>query len=85
MPTLFYTEHSQRELAAIPQSVRIRILAAIRSLQLGSKRQTKKLKGRRGDAPLYRRRVGSYRIIYTVEKPNQIIILHIRHRKDAYT
>ena len=34
---------------------------------------------------LYRYRHGDYRVIYTLDRADRkIIILHIRHRKDAY-
>ena len=34
---------------------------------------------------LYRYRVGSYRIIYAIDHPERrVLILHVRHRKDAY-
>ncbi len=34
---------------------------------------------------LYRLRVGSYRIIYLLDKKDKVILIyHVRHRKDAY-
>jgi mRNA interferase RelE/StbE len=46
--------------------------------------QVKKLKGI-GATPIYSYRVGSYRIILTIEKGNMVIfVIEIHHRKNAY-
>ncbi len=45
-------------------------------------RETIKLEGSEG---LYRLRVGDYRIIYGIDSPQeQIVIHHVRHRREVY-
>ena len=47
-------------------------------------RRVKKLKGL-GDTPIYSFRVGSYRIILTIEMDVMVIfVMEIHHRKNAY-
>jgi mRNA interferase RelE/StbE len=47
-------------------------------------RHVKKLKGL-GDTPIHSYRVGSYRIIMTIEKDIMVIfVIEIHHRKNAY-
>ncbi|MEE8421426.1 MAG: type II toxin-antitoxin system RelE/ParE family toxin [Dehalococcoidia bacterium] len=72
---------ADRELRALPARVVRRIRPAIDSLaETPRPRGTVKL----GDDS-YRIRVGTYRIIYDVDdRAKEVIILHVRHRKDAY-
>ena len=44
--------------------------------------QSKKLKGAEDS---YRLRVGSYRVLYEINKKEKcVVVYHIRHRRDAY-
>lgn len=93
MAHTFYTGHAQKELAALDPKIQQQVLRATMSLpsrHIGQRSaKVKKIKGRKkGEPDLYRVRSGDYRIIYMVNEAGegeaQIIILHIRHRKDAY-
>ncbi len=74
---------ANRTLAKLPRSVQDRIDKAIDELSQdprppGAKRLI-------GDEPVYRIRVGDYRILYTVDDVAKIItVVRIGHRRDVY-
>ncbi|MCP4431371.1 MAG: type II toxin-antitoxin system RelE/ParE family toxin [Gammaproteobacteria bacterium] len=73
----------RKQLDKLPRGIRIRLLQRIALLKenprpLGAV----KLKGYEYE---YRIRVGSYRVRYEVREPeNVVLLLHCKHRKDAY-
>jgi len=73
----------EKDLRSIPKSTLLRILKQIDKLaEEPFPHQTIKLEG---GEELYRIRVGDYRIIYGVNRSaRQIIIHHVRHRREAY-
>lgn len=73
----------EKDLRSIPKSTLLRILKRIDKLaEEPFPHQTVKLEG---GEELYRIRVGDYRIIYGVNRSaKQIIIHHVRHRREAY-
>ena len=77
------TKAALRDLKALQKRDLIRIDAHILSLaETPLPRGVKKLAG---EEDLFRIRVGDYRIIYTIqEKESVILIIRIRHRRDAY-
>ena len=63
-----------------PQNQRIRILAAIKDLPYSGD-----IKAMKGFSELFRLRVGSYRILYTIEKEVLVIrVIDIGNRGDIY-
>lgn len=77
---IFLSSKADRQLSKLPVKMHAVITSRIENLAnppFGS--QSKKLKDRKG----WRLRVGDYRILYTVEK-NNLVILSVSHRKDAY-
>jgi mRNA interferase RelE/StbE len=74
---------SERDLRKIDKQYIPRILDAIESLANDPfPSQSKKLKDSESG---FRLRIGDYRIIYQVDsEKKEIIIYHLRHRKDAY-
>ena len=74
---------SERDLRKIDKQYIPRILDAIESLANNPfPSQSKKLKDSESG---FRLRIGDYRIIYQVDsEKKEIIIYHLRHRKDAY-
>lgn len=74
---------SERDLRKIDKQHIPRILDAIESLANNPfPSQSKKLKDSESG---FRLRIGDYRIIYQVDsEKKEIIIYHLRHRKDAY-
>ena len=71
----------EKDLRSLPQSLLTRIFEHIEGLKSDPfPRQSKKLSGAE---QLYRVRIGDYRMIYEVDKDDrQIIIQHVRHRRD---
>ena len=93
MAHTFYTGRAQKELDELDPKIKRQVVRAIRGIPSVHREQrrakVKKIKGRRkGEPDLYRIRSGDYRILYMVNEAGegeaQIIILHIRHRRDAY-
>ena len=81
---VYIDEKAEKQLAALPTGVQSRVGRKIDGLELDPRpRQSKKLKG--GSADTYRIRVGSYRIIYCIDDDvPEVLVVRIRHRKDAY-
>ena len=73
---------AQKQLERIPADVQERMLAALEGLVESPRPEgCSKLAGREA----WRVRVGDYRIIYEVHDDKQVVIVVvIRHRKDAY-
>ena len=73
----------EKDIAALPRDLTVRILQGIEDLSeaplpFGVRRLS-------GAEHLYRVRVGDYRIIYAVHHAEQeITILYVRHRRNAY-
>jgi mRNA interferase RelE/StbE len=73
----------EKDLRSLPKSTIVRVLKQFDGLANDPfPRQTVKLEGGEG---LYRIRVGDYRVIYGVDRDmKQVIIHHVRHRREAY-
>lgn len=74
---------ARKELAKLPTKSQDRIVKAIEALQDDPRPHgSKKLKG---SEATFRIRVGDYRVVYEIhEKEVIVLIVRIRHRKDAY-
>ena len=74
-----FTSRADRDLSRLTESDRRVIFAAVRALGAGAIAYVKKLKGRTE----YRVRIGRWRALYEL-RDNQLIVLRILDRKDAY-
>ena len=84
MPELVLTRRAREDLLSPPQLVQEAIFETLTLLEADPQGQGKELRGRlRG---LWSCRVGSYRILYTIEGParGRVIVRAIRHRGVAY-
>ena len=81
--TIEYAKSAEKELERLPKKAIERIRESIDNLSKEPHPPgSKKLKGEDGT---YRIRVGDYRVIYEVyEEEIVILVIRIRHRKDAY-
>lgn len=79
---LFLTNHSQRELNQIPNAIAKNIIKHIVALfQNPYPVNSKKLQGQEN----YRIRIGSFRVIYTIDKKKkEITVLRVADRKTIY-
>jgi len=79
---VFITKHAQRELDKLPDPLAKTISKHIRNLTDNPfPTHSKKLQGQEN----YRLRIGSYRVIYTIDKKKkEITILRIADRKTIY-
>ncbi|BEP17750.1 type II toxin-antitoxin system RelE/ParE family toxin [Pyrofollis japonicus] len=78
------TRKAKKQLDNLDPQVRKRILEALlvlRDYGFTQRLDIKKLKGYKNH---YRFRVGEYRVLFELEKPNKIIIYAILPRKQAY-
>jgi mRNA interferase RelE/StbE len=77
---LDFSEEAREELRALPREQRRRIGQRLDALQTDLQGDVKKLVGQEGK---YRLRVGTYRVLFTLEK--ELIFVHgVKDRKDAY-
>jgi len=75
-----FKPRSIKDLEALPQQQRARIMAKIEALATDLNGDVKRLTN---FTPEYRLRVGDYRVLFEVDQ-GKIIIYRIKHRKDAY-
>jgi addiction module RelE/StbE family toxin len=82
---LLLTRRAQKDLAALPRAIQDAVVTTLTLLEVDPEDIGKELRGRlRG---LWSCRVGSYRILYTVEGPQsrrRVVVRAIRHRGVAY-
>ncbi|MFQ5874520.1 MAG: type II toxin-antitoxin system RelE/ParE family toxin [Dehalococcoidia bacterium] len=73
---------AEREIEKLPSSVHTRISGRILSLEDNPRpRGTRKLSGREE----YRLRVGDYRVLYTIDDSNRVVIVFaVGHRREVY-
>ena len=73
---------AEKEMDCLPTSVFDRVVDSIRALEIDPRPQgSRKLRG----MEQFRLRVGSYRILYTVDDDNRLVeIIAVGHRKDVY-
>ena len=78
------TKKALKQLRELDEPIKSRILEALvilRDYGFSRRLDIKKLRGYRNH---YRIRVGEYRILFELEKPNKIIVYAILPRKKAY-
>lgn len=81
MPELRLTRRARDDLAALPRPVQEAVFETLEALAVDPAEAGKELVGRlRG---LWSVRVGSYRVLYTIERSG-VIVRAIRHRGVAY-
>jgi mRNA interferase RelE/StbE len=77
---LDFSEEAREELRALPREHRRRIGQKLDAIQTDLQGDVKKLEGQKIK---YRLRVGTYRLLFTLEK--DLIFIHgVKDRKDAY-
>jgi mRNA interferase RelE/StbE len=81
LPELRLTRQARQQLEALPNAVRAAVLETLVLIQLEPEEMGKRLLGRMEG--LWAARVGSYRVVYTLE-PSGVIVRSIRHRGVAY-
>jgi mRNA-degrading endonuclease RelE of RelBE toxin-antitoxin system len=81
LPKLRLTRRAKQQLEELPNPVRDAVLETLVSLQAEPEEMGKRLVGRMQG--FWAARVGSYRILYTVEQTG-VIVRSIRHRGVAY-
>ena len=85
MPELLLSRRAKEDLAALPRLIQEAVVETLTLLEADPEDIGKELRGRlRG---LWSCRVGNYRILYTIEGPEQsatVVVRGIRHRTVAY-
>ncbi|MDP2386900.1 MAG: type II toxin-antitoxin system RelE/ParE family toxin [Bacteroidota bacterium] len=84
MYTITIKKSAAKELEALPKKQVITITAAILQLAMSPRPQgCKKLKG--SYLPLWRIRIGDYRVVYSIDDVISVIdVQKVGHRKDVY-
>jgi len=79
---LQFQKSAKKDLKKLDKSLAIQILNQIKNLeQYPDLSNIKKLKNH---YPPLRYRIGDYRVLFTVED-DEIIVIHVKHRKEAYS
>jgi len=80
---VFYTAAASRQFRRLPREIAFRVRDAIEALANNPRTfHTEKLES---SPHAYRLRIGSYRVLYTVNDPaKQVAIFRIAHRREAY-
>ncbi len=82
--TVIYTARARRDLRNLPPEAARRIIRSVAGLREDPYRSLKKMAGFSG-TPVYRLRVGEYRIVLTIEDDRLLIlILEVGHRSNIY-
>ncbi len=74
-----YHKQAEKFILSQGKTIALRLYRAIEQLPLGD---VKRLQGQK-EPPLYRLRIGSYRVIFYMEK-DQTIVLNVDNRGDVY-
>ncbi|MBI4008662.1 type II toxin-antitoxin system RelE/ParE family toxin [Candidatus Roizmanbacteria bacterium] len=78
---ILFVKSAEKELLHLDKNLGKRILNKISLLKNDPYGNSQKLKGNKG----YRIRIGDYRVVYTIDKKKQtILIIKIGHRRDIY-
>jgi len=70
-----------KDMRSLPKSDAARIANALEALSDNLSGDVKRLTN---FSPEYRLRVGNYRALFEIEKPDLVMIYRIRHRKEIY-
>ena len=79
-----FVKSAIKEFHKLPKDINQRVIKILNILKMDPLSEILKVRKLRGRENLFRIRVGDYRIIYSVENSETIIIFRIRHRKDVY-
>jgi mRNA interferase RelE/StbE len=83
MHSILIANPAAKQLDALPEQTARRVHAAI--IALADNPRPHGCKKLRAWPPLYRIRVGDYRVVYDVDDHTQtVLVLHIEHRRDIY-
>jgi mRNA interferase RelE/StbE len=81
--TIYFTRSARKELEALDGTIVRLIFPRIRSL--GAEPRPSGCRKLQGDDRLWRIRIGDYRVVYRISDQNeQVDIISVRHRRDAY-
>ncbi|MEW6324631.1 MAG: type II toxin-antitoxin system RelE/ParE family toxin [Nitrospirota bacterium] len=82
---IVFEQHARRDLESFPQDVRLSILEEIQKYLSHAPFQSVKTRIKRMNGftpPLYRLRIGDYRVYYRIYQ-RQVVILTALHKKDS--
>ena len=79
-----FVNSAAKQFRKLSIDIRNRVLTTIRILRIDPFSEILNIRKIRGRRDLYRLRIGDYRLIYSIEDQTAILIIRIRHRKDAY-
>ena len=83
MYSVEYAKSVAKDLRRLPKKIRARALDVVETVLAEDPHQGRPLTG--PYKGLFRFRVGDYRIVYTIERDELVIlVLRIRHRRDVY-
>jgi mRNA interferase RelE/StbE len=83
--TIEFSSSAAKELLRLERSTRERILESLEWLSSRPRSAVLDIKRLQAALPLYRLRVGDYRVVYElVDRRLVVYVVRVRHRKDVY-
>ena len=80
-----FTKSARKEFQRLPKRIQARVVEALSFLAGNPYSELLQIKKLRGVDELYRIRIGDYRLVYTIEAEELIVILvKIGHRREVY-
>ena len=81
MKKILWSEAARTDIRRLDRDTAMRIFAALHRFAETGEGDIKKLQGESDDLRL---RIGDYRVRFTEEADNTLLILSVRHRREAY-
>ena len=81
MKKILWSEAARTDIRRLDRDMAMRIFAALHRFAETGEGDIKKLQGESDDLRL---RIGDYRVRFTEETDNTLLILSVRHRREAY-
>ncbi len=86
MYNVVFTKSAKRDMKNLPNPIFDRVVLVLERIRINPRRYVRPIKGIKSDIPIYRLRVGDYRVILGINyEKNEIVILRVSHRKHVYT
>lgn len=80
-----FTKSAKKEFERLPKNIQDQVVEAVQFLSENPFSELLKIKKLKGAETLFRIRIGSYRVVYNVQRSVlTVIVIKIGHRKEVY-
>ncbi len=85
MYSIVFTKSAKRDINNLPNVIFDRIVLVLERIKSNPRKYVRPLRGIKSDIPVYRLRVGDYRVILGInDEKKELVILRVSHRKNVY-